>query len=81
MNDQEPKKKEELEKALRDVDANKHQDLSKENLGNEPEETGKGDPDSPYKLKNTLDDKRPEDNTIKKGWTVDFNTSRDPQDQ
>jgi hypothetical protein len=28
----------------------KNQDLSKENLGNEPEEKAKGDVNSPYKL-------------------------------
>ena len=67
--------------AKADVKANEHQDLSKENLGNEPEEKNDGDTESPYKLKNTLDDKRPEDDSIKKGWTVDSNTSRDPKDQ
>jgi hypothetical protein len=59
----------------------KNQDLSKENLGNEPEEKAKGDPNSPYKLNETLDDKRPEDDSIKKGWSVDSNTSRNPEDQ
>lgn len=56
------------------------QDLAAENIGFEPEETENGDPDSPYKLKHTLDDKRPEDSSIKKGWAVDSNTSRGPQD-
>jgi len=56
------------------------QDLSRENLGNEPEEMQNGRSDSPYKLKKTLDDKRPEDTSIKKGWSVDSNTSRGPAD-
>ncbi|WP_367868541.1 hypothetical protein [Pedobacter sp. WC2423] len=58
---------------------NEHQDLSKEHLGNEPEEQTEGDPDSPYRLKG-LEDKRPEDSNIKKGWAVDSNTSRRPQE-
>jgi hypothetical protein len=61
-------------------EGNDHNDLARENLGNEPEETQQGDPDSPYKLKRTLDDKRPEDSGIRKGWNVDSNTSRGPQD-
>jgi hypothetical protein len=58
---------------------NDHQDLSKENIGNEPEAQTEGDPESPYRLKG-LDDKRPEDEDIEKGWTVHSNTSRGPQD-
>ena len=53
------------------------QDLSRENIGHEPEEQQKGNSDSPYKLKG-LDDKRPESDEIEKGWTVDSNTSRGP---
>lgn len=60
---------------------NARQNLAKENLGNEPEERQKGNPESSYKLQKTLDDKRPEDTSIKKGWTVDSNTSRGPQEQ
>ena len=81
MKNQEQKGKENIEDAIKDVHANEHQDLGKENIGNEPEEQGEGDPDSPYKLKHTLDDKRPEDSSIKKGWTVDSNTSRGFEDQ
>lgn len=58
---------------------NEHQDLSREHLGYEPEEQTEGDPDSPYRLK-SLEDKRPEDSNIKKGWTVDSNTSRRSQE-
>ncbi|RYE58870.1 MAG: hypothetical protein EOP48_02500 [Sphingobacteriales bacterium] len=57
-----------------------HNDLARENLGNEPEEMQEGNPESPYKLKHTLDDKRPEDGSIEKGWDVDSNTSRGPED-
>lgn len=80
-NEQEKPKEhqDDVEKAIRDVHQNDHQDLSKENLGNEPEEQTEGDPESPYRLKG-LDDKRPEDEHIKKGWTVDSNTSRGPQE-
>ena len=70
----------ELNDALNDVNENKHQDLSTENIGTEPEEQQSGDPDSPYKLKG-LEDKRPESDTIKKGWTADSNTSRNPKEQ
>lgn len=63
------------------IEQNKHQNLAAENVGFEPEETERGNLDSPYKLKHTLDDKRPEDSGIEKGWTVDSNTSRGPQDQ
>lgn len=59
---------------------NERQNLEKENIGYESEEMGHGDPDSPYKLKHTLDDKRPENSDIKKGWNVDSNASRNPQD-
>jgi hypothetical protein len=79
MENQEEKSKE-LNNALKSIHENEHQDLGKENLGNEPEEREKGQPDSPHKLKKTLDDKRPEDSSIKKGWTVDSNTSRNPED-
>jgi hypothetical protein len=72
-------KKTALGKALKDVKENKHQDLAKENIGIEPEEQQAGNPDSPYKLKG-LDDKRPESADIEKGWTVDSNTSRNPDD-
>lgn len=75
------KKKDTIENALKDVGQNDHQDLAKEKLGNEPEEKNKGDNDSPYKLKKTLDDKRPEDSSIEKGWTVDSNTSRGPESE
>jgi len=80
MNKQEQKGKRNLDHALADVQKNEHQDLDKEHLGNEPEEKKKGDPDSPHKLKKTLDDKRPEDSSIEKGWTVDSNTSRNADD-
>lgn len=69
-----------LKDALNDVNENKHQDLSQENIGNEPEEQQSGDPDSPFKLKG-LEDKRPESENIEKGWTVDSNTSRNPDEQ
>ena len=69
-----------LKDALHDVNEQKHQDLGQENIGLEPEEKTEGDPDSPYKLKG-LDDKRPESGDIEKGWTVDSNTSRSPDDQ
>jgi len=69
----------ELSDAIKNVDENDHQDLSKENLGNEPEENKTGNPDSKYKLEG-YDDKRPESKEIKKGWTVDSNTSRGPED-
>lgn len=68
-----------LGKAVKDVEENKHQDLSKENIGIEPEEQQEGDPNSPYKLKG-LEDKRPESADIEKGWTIDSNTSRNPDD-
>lgn len=71
---------ESLRDSQKDVNENKHQDLSQENIGIEPEEQEAGDPDSPYKLKG-LDDKRPESDNIDKGWTVDSNTSRGPEDQ
>lgn len=70
---------ESIQDAIRDVKENKHQDLAKENLGTEPEEQPEGDPDSPYRMEG-FDDKRPQDNSIEKGWTVDSNTSRDPED-
>jgi hypothetical protein len=66
------RKENHIEDAIKDVEKNEHQDLSKENLGNEPEEQSK-QPDSPYKLKG-YEDKRPESKEIKKGWTVDSNT-------
>jgi hypothetical protein len=69
-----------LNDALKDVNMNTHQDLSQENIGTEPEEQVSGDPDSPYKLKG-LDDKRPESGNIKKGWTVDSDTSTGPAEQ
>jgi hypothetical protein len=71
--------KETIQHAMAAVENNDHQDLAKENLGNEAEEQPPGDPDNPYRLKG-MDDKRPEDSSIKKGWTVDSNTSRNPQD-
>jgi hypothetical protein len=58
----------------------KHQDLAKENLGNEPEEQPEGNPDSPHRL-TSLEDKRPDDDSIKKGWSIDSDTSRGPQDE
>lgn len=82
MDNEQDKSKEQqddVEKAIRSVAENDHQDLAKENIGNEPEEQTEGDPESPYRLKG-LDDKRPEDSDIKKGWTVDSNTSRGPED-
>jgi hypothetical protein len=54
--------------------------LSKENLGIEPEEQTAGNPNSKYKMEG-YDDKRPQDDSIEKGWTVDSNTSRGPEDQ
>ncbi|SOD14064.1 hypothetical protein [Pedobacter xixiisoli] len=72
------KKKGSINEAIKAVDENKHQDLIKENLGNEPEEQTEGQ-DNKYKLEG-YEDKRPEDPSIKKGWTVDSNTSRGPQD-
>jgi len=80
MENKEQKGGDNLSNALKDIHENKHQNLGKENLGNEPEEKAGGDPESPYKFKKTLDDKRPEDNSIKKGWTVDSNTSRNADD-
>ncbi|RZK38141.1 MAG: hypothetical protein EOO90_23260 [Pedobacter sp.] len=71
-------KSNEISDAIKDVKENDHQDLSKENLGIEPEED-KGDAKSKYKL-DGFDDKRPENKEIKKGWTVDSNTSRGPED-
>ena len=71
--------KDELVSAVKDVKENKHQDLSKENLGNEPEEQPAGDKQNPYRLEG-YDDKRPESKEIEKGWTIDSNTSRGPQD-
>lgn len=68
-----------IDQAVNDVNENNGQDLSQENIGNEPEERNEGDPESPYKLKG-LDDKRPESDDIKKGWTVDSNTSGSPDD-
>lgn len=76
----ESKKTTTLKDALKDVNENEHQDLSKENIGNEPEEQADSDQHSKYKMEG-YDDKRPEDPSIKKGWTVDSNTSRGPQDQ
>ena len=72
------KKKDSINEAIKAVDENKHQDLGKENLGNEPEEQNEGQ-DNKYKLEG-YEDKRPENPSIKKGWTVDSNTSRGPQD-
>ncbi|MET1055470.1 MAG: hypothetical protein ABWY16_09190 [Pedobacter sp.] len=72
-------KNEDLQDALKDVNENKHQDLSQENIGNEPEEQTSGDPESPYKLKG-LEDKRPESDNIEKGWTVDSDTSTNADD-
>jgi hypothetical protein len=60
--------------------ADKHQDLAKENLGNEPEEQPEGNADSPNRL-TSLEDKRPDDDSIKKGWSIDSDTSRGPQDE
>jgi hypothetical protein len=65
--------------AVTDVQENDHQNLAKENLGNEPEEQPAGNPDNPYRMEG-MDDKRPENSSIEKGWTVDSNTSRGPQD-
>lgn len=67
-----------LEDAINDVQKNEHQDLAQENLGNEPEEQT-GDPNSKYKMEG-FDDKRPSSKKIKKGWTVDADTSRGPED-
>ena len=80
MGNQEEVKKENnsLEGALKDVNENKYQDLSKENLGTEPEEQT-GDPNSKYKMEG-FDDKRPASDEIEKGWTVDSDTSRSPED-
>lgn len=72
------KKKDSIDEAVEAVNENEHQDLSKENLGNEPEEQTEGQ-NNKYKLEG-YEDKIPEDLTIKKGWTVDSKTSRGPQD-
>jgi len=74
------KDQKDLNEAKKDVKEPKLQNLGKENIGLEQEEKQKGDPNSPYKLKHTLDDKRPEDSSIEKGWTVDSNTSRGSED-
>lgn len=74
------KEKNDLNDALKDVNDNKHQDLSQENIGTEPEEQQSADAGSPYKLKG-LEDKRPQSDNIEKGWTVDSNTSTSPDDQ
>lgn len=73
------KEKDTIKDAMADLAKNEHQDLEKENLGIEPEEQEDGDPSSPFKLKG-FDDKRPEDKDIRKGWTVDSNTSRGAED-
>jgi hypothetical protein len=73
------KKQNTIEEAVDAVEKNEHQDLSQENIGNEPEEQQEGDPNSEYKLKG-YEDKRPENPAIKKGWTVDSNTSRNRED-
>jgi hypothetical protein len=70
--------KDTLDKALRGIKENDHQDLSKEQLGNE-DEFKTEESDNPYKLKG-LEDKRPEDPNIEKGWTIDSNTSRGPDE-
>ena len=67
--------KEDINDAVQNLKENEHQDLAQENLGIEPEEQPKGDPNNPYRLEG-FDDKRPEDKNIEKGWTVDSNTSR-----
>ena len=74
------KDQQDLNEAKKDIQEPKRQNLGRENIGLEHEEKQEGDPDSPYKLKHTLDDKRPEDSSIEKGWTVDSNTSRGPED-
>jgi hypothetical protein len=79
MENEKKKENDSLEGALKNVDANEHQDLAQENLGIEPEEQTEGDPNSPYRLKG-FDDKRPASKEIKKGWTVDSDTSRAPED-
>ena len=68
-----------IEEAVKNVQENNHQDLSKENLGNEPEEDQAPDPNSKYKMRG-YDDKRPESDEIEKGWTADSNTGRNPDD-
>lgn len=68
---------ESIDAAVKDVNENNHQDLASENLGIEPEEQPEGDPNNPYRMEG-FDDKRPEDSSIDKGWTVDSNTSRNP---
>jgi hypothetical protein len=74
-----PENKESIHHAIASVNKNDHQDLAKENLGIEAEEQPPGNPENPKRMKG-FDDKRPEDSTIQKGWTVDSNTSRGPQD-
>jgi hypothetical protein len=72
-------KKETIQDAVDAVEKNEHQDLSQENFGNEPEEQADTNTDSEHKLEG-YEDKRPESSNIKKGWTVDSNTSRSPED-
>jgi len=74
------KDKQDLNEAKMDLQDQKREKLENENIGLEDQEKQEGDPQSPYKLKHTLDDKRPEDSGIEKGWTVDSNTSRGPED-
>ena len=71
--------KETIEDAKNDVHKNEHQDLGKEDLGIEPKYQPAGDPNNPHRLTG-FDDKRPESDDIEKGWTVDSNTSRNPED-
>ena len=71
--------KETINDAVKDVHQNQHQDLGKEDMGIEPQYQPAGDPDNPHRLRG-FDDKRPESGEIKKGWTVDSNTSRNPED-
>ena len=73
------RKKETIDDAIEAVNKNEGQDLAQENLGNEPEEQPNTNADSKYKLEG-YEDKRPESKEIKKGWTVDSNTSRSPED-
>jgi hypothetical protein len=51
-----------------------------EKLGNEEQQQNSKEPKEDLKLKG-LDDKRPADPDLPKGWTPDSDTSRGPQDK
>jgi hypothetical protein len=60
-------------------ETNKPHHAGDEKLGNEEQEDNKNKPKSDLKLKG-LDDKRPDDPDLPKGWTPDSDTSGGPQD-